>query len=64
LVLLNVPHRKIELVLTYSRQTPRTEEKSHFPSGVALSPDQAMLIVSDGQAKFSWSFQIAADERG
>ena len=32
-----------------------------LPSGVALSPDQAMLIVSDGQAKFSWSFQIAAD---
>ena len=32
-----------------------------LPSGVALSPDQAMLIVTDGQARFSWSFQIAAD---
>ena len=32
-----------------------------LPSGVALSPDQAMLIVSDGQARFSWSFQIAPD---
>jgi gluconolactonase len=32
-----------------------------MPSGLALSPDQAMLIVSDGQARFSWSFQIAAD---
>lgn len=31
------------------------------PSGVALSPDQAMLIVSDAQERFSWSFQIAAD---
>ena len=31
------------------------------PSGLALSPDQAMLIVSDGQARFSWSFQIARD---
>lgn len=31
------------------------------PSGVALSPDQAMLIVTDAQARFSWSFQIAAD---
>lgn len=32
-----------------------------LPSGVALSPDQAMLIVTDAQARFSWSFQIALD---
>ena len=32
-----------------------------LPSGVALSPDQAMLIVTDAQSRFSWSFQIAAD---
>jgi gluconolactonase len=32
-----------------------------LPSGLALSPDQAMLIVSDGQGRFSWSFQIASD---
>jgi gluconolactonase len=32
-----------------------------LPSGVALSPDQAMLIVTDGQARFSWSFQITTD---
>ena len=32
-----------------------------LPSGVALSPDQAMLVVTDAQARFSWSFQIAAD---
>jgi gluconolactonase len=31
------------------------------PSGVALSPDQAMLIVTDAQARYSWSFQIAPD---
>jgi sugar lactone lactonase YvrE len=31
------------------------------PSGVALSGDQAMLVVSDAQGRFSWSFQIAAD---
>jgi sugar lactone lactonase YvrE len=31
------------------------------PSNVALSPDQAMLIVTDAQSRFSWSFQIAAD---
>ncbi len=31
------------------------------PSGLALSGDQAMLVVSDTQSRFSWSFQIAAD---
>jgi len=31
------------------------------PWGVALSPDQAMLVVTDAQARFSWSFQIGAD---
>jgi len=29
------------------------------PHGLALSPDQAMLIVTDTQGRFSWSFQIA-----
>jgi sugar lactone lactonase YvrE len=29
--------------------------------GVALSGDQAMLVVSDAQGRFSWSFQIAAN---
>ena len=32
-----------------------------MPSAVALSPDQAMLIVADAESRFSWSFQIAAD---
>jgi sugar lactone lactonase YvrE len=32
-----------------------------MPFGVALSPDQAMLIVTDAQGRFSWSFQIAPD---
>ena len=31
------------------------------PTALSLSPDQAMLIVGDGQLKFSWSFQIAKD---
>jgi gluconolactonase len=31
------------------------------PSGLALSGDQAILVVSDEQSRFSWSFQIAAD---
>src|SRR5437879_6688268 len=29
-------------------------------SGVALSGDQAMLVASDAQGRFSWSFQIGA----
>lgn len=32
-----------------------------LPSGIALSPDQAMLVVTDAQARYSWSFQIAPD---
>ena len=31
------------------------------PAGLSLSPDQAMLVVSDGRSRFGWSFQIAAD---
>jgi len=31
------------------------------PAGITLSPDQAFVIVSDAQSRFSWSFQIAAD---
>ncbi len=32
-----------------------------IPAGLALSPDQGMLVVTDGQARYSWSFQIGAD---
>ncbi|MBM3784157.1 MAG: gluconolactonase [Acidobacteria bacterium] len=32
-----------------------------MPSGVALSPDQAMVVVTDAGSRFSWSFQIGAD---
>jgi gluconolactonase len=32
-----------------------------IPAGIALSPDQAMVIVTDAQSRFSWSFQIAPD---
>jgi gluconolactonase len=31
------------------------------PTGLALSPDQSMLVVTDGGSRYSWSFQIAAD---
>jgi sugar lactone lactonase YvrE len=32
-----------------------------MPAALSLSPDQAMLVVGDGQSKFSWFFQIAQD---
>ncbi len=31
------------------------------PNGLALSPDQSMLVVTDSVSRSSWSFQIAAD---
>jgi sugar lactone lactonase YvrE len=31
------------------------------PQGLALSPDQSMLVVTDANSRYSWSFQIAAD---
>ena len=31
------------------------------PSALALSPDDAMLLVADAEGRFSWSFQIARD---
>ncbi|MGD0345546.1 MAG: alpha/beta hydrolase-fold protein [Terracidiphilus sp.] len=32
-----------------------------LPSALALSPDQSLLVVTDAFARYSWSFQIAAD---
>jgi len=31
------------------------------PTGLALSPDQSMLVITDGGSRYCWSFQIAAD---
>jgi len=31
------------------------------PNGLALSPDQSMLVVTDAGSGYSWSFQIAPD---
>lgn len=31
------------------------------PNGLAFSPDQSMLVVTDSDSRYSWSFQIAAD---
>lgn len=35
--------------------------ESGMPSGLALPPDQSMLVVTDSYPRYSWSFQIAAD---
>jgi sugar lactone lactonase YvrE len=35
--------------------------KIALPAGLALSPDQSLMVVTDAQAQNSWSFQIAAD---
>jgi len=35
--------------------------KMAAPRGLALSPDQSMLVVTDTVSRYSWSFQIAAD---
>ena len=55
-------HRKLGMVDT--KGEPRTvyaRSEIAIPHGLALSPDQAMLVVSDAQGRFSWSFQIAAN---
>jgi gluconolactonase len=31
------------------------------PEGLALSPDQSVLVVTDADSRYCWSFQIAAD---
>jgi hypothetical protein len=31
------------------------------PRDLAFSPDQSMLVVTDAESRYSWSFQIAAD---
>ncbi|QHN02045.1 gluconolactonase [Granulicella sp. WH15] len=33
------------------------------PAGVTLSPDQAMLVVTDAKGRYSWSFQLGPDGR-
>jgi gluconolactonase len=32
-----------------------------LPSALALSPDESLVVLTDAFARFSWSFQIAAD---
>ena len=36
-------------------------DEAPVPQGLALSPDQSMLVVTDSDSRYSWSFQIAAD---
>jgi sugar lactone lactonase YvrE/predicted esterase len=42
-------------------KTGMVSAEMESPAGVALSGDQAMLVATDAQARFSWSFAIAAD---
>ena len=37
------------------------DEGIEFPNGIAFSPDQTLLYVSDYAGQLSWSFQIQAD---
>ena len=45
---------------TVGKPEPALAEMA-MPAGVTLSGDQAMLVATDAQSRFSWSFQIAAD---
>jgi sugar lactone lactonase YvrE len=42
-------------------KTAAVQAEMAAPAGVAISGDQAMVAVTDAQARFSWSFQIGAD---
>jgi gluconolactonase len=54
--------KKIEYIDASGRtRTVYDQGEIASPSGLALSPDQAMLIVTDAQARYSWSFQIMPD---
>ncbi|MGH9590125.1 MAG: alpha/beta hydrolase-fold protein [Terracidiphilus sp.] len=57
------PSRKaVGLIEPSGRERPVFNgEGMAIPAGLALSPDQAFLIVTDAQSRYSWSFQIAAD---
>jgi gluconolactonase len=37
------------------------EDEMPAAQGLALSPDQSMLVVTDSNSRYCWSFQIAAD---
>jgi len=40
-------------------QVPILSEQMAVAGGLALSPDQSMLVVTDAVSRYSWSFQIA-----
>ena len=42
-------------------ETQETGRPIIVPMGLAFSPDQSMLVVTDSDTRYSWSFQIAAD---
>ena len=42
-------------------ETQEMDRSIVAPMGLAFSPDQSMLVVTDAIGRYSWSFQIAAD---
>ncbi|HEX4029650.1 MAG TPA: alpha/beta hydrolase-fold protein [Terracidiphilus sp.] len=55
-------HRTIDMVDAAGRaRTVYDGGEIAIPAGIALSPDQSMVVVTDAESRFSWSFQIAAD---
>lgn len=64
LYLLNPTAAMIEFIdaAGHSRVPLRwTAGEMKAPTGLALSPDQSMLVVTDSNSRYSWSFQIATD---
>jgi len=49
------------LYLSANGQTISTNASLPGASGITLTPDQAMAIVSSRQSRFAWSYQIAPD---
>jgi gluconolactonase len=52
---------KNSLNLIDEKGKAKTLNTAEAYSGISLSPDQAMLIATDPQSRYSWSFQIASE---
>ncbi len=58
----DVPHKTVGFVDGSGKvRTVYQSGEILQPAGIGLSPDQAMLVVTDAVSRFSWSFRIAAD---
>jgi gluconolactonase len=55
-------HKTIGLIDASGKERPvNSGDGMAILSGLTLSPDQAFVIVTDAQSRYSWSLQIAAD---